>query len=51
MRRALLALLAGAHLLSWEPGQLAAEAVQSRATAMVELLECVPKRVWQAMPG
>lgn len=43
--------LAGAHLLSWEPRQLEPEAVQVRALAMVELLECVPRRVWQAMPG
>lgn len=43
--------LAGSHLVSWERGRLEAEAVRTRALAVVELLECVPERVWQAMPG
>lgn len=43
--------LAGAHAVSWEPRQLEAEFVQMRASAMVDLLKCVPGRVWQAMPG
>lgn len=43
--------LANACLLSWEPRRLEPELVRARALAMVDLLGCVPARVWRATPG